>query len=112
MSLDVQDPHWSLYTDHCSPCLTNFTFIVHMDKEGEMRRMLDLTGMSQYLDWQLDMLRNPTQGGSSADVVTDFMGELECDMVEDLYQIYWPDFLLFNFTMSFVLPPDSNCSLT
>ena len=83
MSLDVQDPHWSLYTDHCSPCLTNFTFIVQMDTEGEMRRMLDLTGMSQYLDWQLDMLRNPTQGGSSADVVTDFIaGDITDGLME------------------------------
>ena len=82
-----------------------------MDTLGEMRQMLDITGLSRHLGWELDMLRNPTKGGSSADLVTDFMRELECDMVEDLYRIYWPDFLLFNFTMSSVLPPDSNCSL-
>ena len=83
-----------------------------MDRDGEIMELLQLTGLADHLEWDEDILRNPTQGGSSADLVTDFMGELECDMVEDLYQIYWPDFLLFNFSMNSVLPPQSNCSLT
>ena len=27
----VQDPHWAVYTRHCSPCLSNFTYIVHLE---------------------------------------------------------------------------------
>ena len=105
------DPHWSLYTDQCSPCLSNFTLIVDLDREGEMQDMLELTGLAKHLEWEMEMVRNPTKGGSSADVVTDYMGSLDCDLLDDLYQIYWPDFLLFNFTMASVLPSDSNCSV-
>ena len=82
-----------------------------LDREGEMEDMLELTGLARHLEWEVESVRNPTTGGSSADVVTDYVGSLDCDLLEDLYQIYWPDFLLFNFTMASVLPPDSNCSV-
>ena len=83
-----------------------------LDREGEVQHMLQLTGLAKHTEWQMEMVRNPTKGGSSADLVTDYMGSLDCDLLEDLYQIYWPDFLLFNFTMASVLPTDSNCSFT
>ena len=83
-----------------------------LDREGEFQHMLQLTGLAKHTERQMEMVRNPTKGGSSADLVTDYMGSLDCDLLEDLYQIYWPDFLLFNFTMASVLPADSNCSLT
>ena len=28
----AQDPHWKSYTDQCSPCLLNFTYVVHLEK--------------------------------------------------------------------------------
>ena len=30
--LFLQDAHWKSYTQQCSPCLVNFTFIVHIEK--------------------------------------------------------------------------------
>ena len=39
------------------------------------------------------------------------MEMLECDEVEELASVYWPDMLLFNFTMRSVLPPSMNCSV-
>jgi hypothetical protein len=31
--LYVQDLHWALYTDHCYPCLANYTHILEVFRE-------------------------------------------------------------------------------
>ena len=35
-SILPQNPHWKSYTDQCSPCLVNFTYIVHLEKATKM----------------------------------------------------------------------------
>jgi len=32
------DPHWKSYTDQCSPCLLNFTYVVHLEKATPTER--------------------------------------------------------------------------
>ena len=44
-------------------------------------------------------------------MVITFMEMLECDEVEELAAIYWPDLLFFNFSMKSVLPSSMNCSV-
>ena len=85
-----------------------------LDREGELGAALAATGLARVLghtEAGVDRV-NPTQGGASREVVTTFMEELECDEVEDLAAIYWPDLLLFNFSMKSVLPSTMNCSVT
>ena len=31
LTSDPQDPHWSLYTRHCSACLVKFSAVVHIE---------------------------------------------------------------------------------
>ena len=38
-SILPQNPHWKSYTDQCSPCLVNFTYIVHLEKATKMFMM-------------------------------------------------------------------------
>ena len=97
-------------TDHCAPCLSNFSHIVDLDSPGELGAMMDSTGLTRLLG-DKETRVNPTQGGGSREVVTTFMEELECDEVEELAAIYWPDLLLFNFSMRSVLPSSMNCSV-
>ena len=97
-------------TDHCAPCLSNFTHIVDLDSPGELGAMMVSTGLSRVLGDQETRV-NPTRGGASREAVTTFMDELECDEVEELAAIYWPDLLLFNFSMKSVLPSSMNCSV-
>ena len=92
-----QDPHWSLYTDHCSPCLSNYTYIVHLENAGEEEYVLNITGLSQVSEGARVM--NPTQGGRSRDFVKEFIGQLSCDTLASLYKRYWPDLVLFQYDM-------------
>ena len=81
-----------------------------LDSQGELGAMMDSTGLTRLLG-DKETRVNPTQGGASREVVTTFMEELECDEVEELAAIYWPDLLLFNFSMRSVLPSSMNCSV-
>ena len=108
---NVQDPHWSLYTDHCAPCLSNYTYIVDVDQENELAEMLRLTGLARMVEREdMEYIVNPTDGGSSAEVVVTYMEMLDCDEVEELASIYLPDMVMFNFTITSVLPPSMNCT--
>ena len=110
--LFLQDPHWTLFSDHCAPCLTNFTFIVDLDNRQELVDMLRITGLEVVMkEDEEDMVTvNPTLGGSSSEVVMQYMEMLECQEIEDLVKIYQPDFTLFNYTINSVLPSNIECS--
>ena len=43
---------------------------------------------------------NPTLGGSSDDLVKPYLSQLTCKAVMGLLQRYWPDFMLFNYTLN------------
>ena len=44
-NVDIKDAHWRSYTGHCSPCLANFTHLVHLEEEGEEHWLLRSTGL-------------------------------------------------------------------
>ena len=96
-----QNNHWRLYTDHCCPCLSNYTYIVDLDKEGEEEEVLNITGLSQVTNGSRVM--NPTKGGGSVKVVKEYLSQLSCSTLVSLYERYWPDFVLFNYTMGEVV---------
>ena len=79
------DPHWALYTDHCAPCLADFTHIVHLDEDTELAALLATTGLAALLEDGGSLVTNPTSGGSSASVVRTYMEMLECEEVELIY---------------------------
>ena len=70
-----------------------------------------LTGLARMLEQEdMEYIVNPTDGGSSAEVVVTYMEMLDCDEVEELASIYLPDMVMFNFTITSVLPPSMNCT--
>ena len=79
------DPHWALYTDHCAPCLADFTHIVRLDEDSELAALLATTGLAALLEDGGSLVTNPTSGGSSASVVRTYMEMLECEEVELIY---------------------------
>ena len=82
------DPHWALYTDHCAPCLADFTHIVRLDEDSELPALLATTGLAALLEDGGSLVTNPTSGGSSASVVRTYMEMLECEEVElDIHTI-------------------------
>jgi hypothetical protein len=44
---------------------------------------------------------NPSSDGNSSTErkVAGFLSQMDCNLLQDLYDVYWPDFLLFNYTM-------------
>ena len=55
----------------------------------EMTKLLELSNGS--------IVMNPTQGGSSDDLVMQYLGQLSCAAVSALYKRYLPDFVLFQY---------------
>ena len=70
---------------------------MHLENEGEEEAVLNMTGLSQVMDGPRVM--NPTQGGRSREVVKEYIGQLSCETLADLYGRYWPDFVMFQYDM-------------
>ena len=70
---------------------------MHLENEGEEEAVLNMTGLRQVVGGSRVM--NPTQGGRSRDLVKEYIGQLSCDTLADLYERYWPDFVMFQYDM-------------
>ena len=91
----LQDLHWALYTSHCSPCLANFTYIIHLENKQEAELVLNMTGLGGVVGG--NHLRNPTPGGESRAVLERYLGELSCEQLHRLDRRYRPDLTLFQY---------------
>ena len=78
-----------------------------MDNDGEEKAVLNMTGLIQVSD--VSRVMNPTQGGSSAGMVKEYLSQLLCTTIAALYQRYWPDFMLFQYTLADVGVEDISC---
>ena len=54
-----------------------------------------MTNLMEFSNGSIVM--NPTKGGSSDDLVREYLGQLSCAAVLGLYQRYRPDFVLFKY---------------
>jgi len=84
-------------TGHCAPCLTRFTYLVQLESEAEQRAVLAATGLSRLTNQSVVL--NPTHGPRSDSVLREYLGQLSCGTVAALYSRYYPDFILFNYTL-------------
>ena len=56
-----------------------------VDQENELAEMLHMTGLARMLESEdMEYVVNPTDGGSSAEVVVTYMEMLDCEEVEEL----------------------------
>jgi len=112
-SPEKDDQHWKSYTDQCSPCLINFTYIVHLEKDGEESWVLKKTDLSQVVG-NTTRLMNPTSGGrsSESEVLETYLGMLDCDTVKRLFDRYYGDFVLFDYSLEEVLTLANNAPCT
>ena len=62
-----QNQHWSLYSSHCSPCLANYTYILHQEDRREQELLLNITGISDLVGG--NNILNPTRGGNTSAVM-------------------------------------------
>ena len=93
----MQDPHWASYTKHCSPCVSNFTYIVHLENREEEDLVLAMTGLGEVVGGVRTM--NPTTGGGSEKRLEEFIALLGCHQVRGLEKRYWADLELFQYNM-------------
>ena len=93
----MQDPHWASYTKHCSPCVSNFTYIVHLETREEEDLVLAMSGLGEVVGGVRTM--NPTTGGGSEKRLEEFIALLGCHQVQGLEKRYWADLELFQYDM-------------
>ena len=68
---------------------------MHLEKQEEEEMVLNMTRLREVMEGTRVM--NPTQGGSTKDVLREYIGQLSCDTLVRLYRRYWPDFVLFQY---------------
>jgi hypothetical protein len=78
-----------------------------MDNDGEEKAVLNMTGLIQVSD--VSRVMNPTRVGSSAGMVKEYLSQLSCSNIAVLYQRYWPDFMLFQYTLADVGLENISC---
>ena len=78
-----------------------------MENKGEEEAVLNMTGLIHVSD--VSRVMNPTKGGSSAGMVKEYLSKLSCSTIAALYQRYWPDFILFQYTLADVGITDKSC---
>ena len=78
-----------------------------MENKGEEEAVLNMTGLIHVSD--VSRVMNPTKGGSSAGMVKEYLSQLSCSTIAALYQRYWPDFILFQYTLADVGVEDISC---
>jgi len=100
-STEKDDPHWCLYTKHCSPCLSNFTYIVYLENKEEEDLVLRMTGLGNITGGVKTM--NPTSGGKTTSVLQEYVSQLKCRHITGLKRRYWADLLLFQYDMDSML---------
>ena len=59
--------------------------------------MLEMNNITEFTNSSIVM--NPTKGGSSDDLVEQYLGELSCDVVYQIYKRYLPDFVFFDYSI-------------
>ena len=78
-----------------------------MENKGEEEAVLNMTGLIHVSD--VSRVMNPTKGGSSAGMVKEYLSQLLCRTIAPLSQRYWPDFILFQYTLADVGIEDISC---
>ena len=71
---------------------------MHLENEGEEEAVLNMTGLRRQVVGGSRVM-NPTQGGRLRDLVKEYIGQLSCDTLANLYERYWPDFVMFQYDM-------------
>ncbi|XP_023319457.1 carbohydrate sulfotransferase 14, partial [Eurytemora carolleeae] len=73
------DFHWTLFTHHCSPCVSNFSIILQADELEDQSRVLKSTNLTQGEDDIVPHL-NPSGSNSSSNqqIIRDFMSQVSC----------------------------------
>ena len=64
--------------------------------------MLERTNIREFTNSSIVM--NPTKGGSSDDLLEQYLGELSSQVVYQIYQRYLHDFVLFDYSILGMMP--------
>ena len=89
--------HWMPYFESCSTCSMNYDFITKQESSfTDANFVLNVTGLSKvtYLLGQYQDSLLLLNG------VKSWFGNVPNEIIQDLYKLYFPDFILFNYTVT------------
>ncbi len=89
--------HWKPYIT-CHPCHIQYDAIIKLETADEDTKLvMDMTGISQYSRFEK---RHETKGGSSSNdqIRQKYFSQVSCQLLENVYEFYYMDFILFNYT--------------
>ncbi|CAN8004401.1 unnamed protein product, partial [Ixodes hexagonus] len=85
------DLHWQLYSDRCQPCRVHYDFIGTLD---DLHKMYEFMGVKDRR--QLWENKGPSNTNNATLV---YFSQLPKSTVMKLYKTYYPDFLLFGYSV-------------
>lgn len=89
------DEHWRTYFEHCSPCHMSYQFVLRFeDINREGKEFIEYLNRTSQVEMRWE---NPTQGGSTNDVICSYYSELSKKTIQELVKKYEKDFTLFEY---------------
>jgi len=96
LPLEKFDPHWKPMYLQCMPCHIQYRVIARLDSFSvDSAYILKAIGVPGRLG-----VSHTTQGNKTENTVASFFSTLDSALLDKLYQIYKPDFLLFDYTVN------------
>ncbi|KAM9808057.1 carbohydrate sulfotransferase 8-like [Neosynchiropus ocellatus] len=105
--LDLQRPvlmdiHWQPVSQLCSPCLLKYDFIGKFERlEEEANLLLRSIGAPAALTFPRLKDRNPLAERTSTAITRSYLNRLNATERQKLYDFYYLDYLMFNYTKPF-----------
>lgn len=92
------DIHWVPYWTQCNPCSIHYDAVVKLETVLDDQEYINQkTGMQEVIN--LETLHK-TNGGSTKDHRKEFFSEVPCEVLIELYKLYYADFILFGYTIA------------
>ncbi|XP_042664814.1 carbohydrate sulfotransferase 9 isoform X3 [Centrocercus urophasianus] len=97
------DIHWEQVSKLCYPCLINYDFIGKFETlEEDANYFLQLVGAPAELKFPRFKDRHSSDERTSAEVVKQYLKELSKEERQLIYDFYYLDYLMFNYTSPIV----------
>uniref|UniRef100_A0A8D0BZR3 Carbohydrate sulfotransferase n=1 Tax=Salvator merianae TaxID=96440 RepID=A0A8D0BZR3_SALMN len=99
------DTHWEQISRLCYPCAINYDFIGKFETlEEDANHFLKLLGAPKGLAFPNFKDRHSTDRRTNADVVKQYLSEIPASDRQQIYDFYYLDYLMFNYTVPYAWP--------
>ncbi|XP_044279900.1 carbohydrate sulfotransferase 9 isoform X2 [Varanus komodoensis] len=99
------DTHWEQINKLCYPCIINYDFIYKFETlEEDANYFLQLIGAPKGLTFPSFKDRHSTDKRTNSEVVRQYLAEIPAIERQKIYDFYYLDYLMFNYSVPYAEP--------